>query len=101
MVWETADGRRGGDHFAPRPYKTYDLPDSGLSMQTAGNQITVTAQQLSLFATLEADISGRFSNNAFAVFPGHPAVITFMPDDPQAAAKFTLRDLYRATTART
>lgn len=101
MVWETADGRRGGDHFAPRPYKTYDLPDSGLSMQTAGNQITVTAQQLSLFATLEADIPGRFSNNAFAVFPGHPAVITFTPDDPQAAAKFTLRDLYRATTART
>lgn len=97
FTWETTDGERGGDHFAPRPYKAYPLQPSQLSCSQSGNKLTITAENLSLFASLEADVPGRFSSNAFMVFPDHPAKVTFTPDDPQAQPQFTLRDLYSAT----
>ena len=102
FTWADGAGNRlGGDVFAPRPFKTYDLRDPHLS-QTAtrtgeGWQITVTAQALSLFATVESSIPGRMSDAAMMLFPGHPATITFTPDDPAAVPQFTLRDLHSAT----
>lgn len=101
FAWEIPDGASGGDHFAPRPYKAYELPNSGLSLVADGNDLTITAENLALFASVEADIPGRFSDNAFTVFPGTPAKIQFTPDDPTARAQFTVRDLYSATMART
>ncbi|WP_322743284.1 beta-mannosidase [Marivivens aquimaris] len=100
FLWHTEDGEAGGDHFAPWPYKTYHLPDSGLEMKQDGNKLTITAKQLSLFASVEADVPGRFSNNAFAVFPGLPVTVTFTPQDENATPTFSLRDLYSATVAR-
>jgi beta-mannosidase len=31
------------------------------------------------------------------LFPGHPATLTFTPEDPDATPGFTLRDLHSAT----
>ena len=51
-------------------------------------------------ALVEADVPGRFDRNAVTLIPGHPVEVTFQPDDPGAAARFTTRDLYSATLAR-
>ena len=101
-TWADAAGQnRGGDHFAPKPYKTYDLEPSKLihSVKTVGQgfEITVEAAALALFVALEADQPGRFSVNGFALFPGHPATVTFTPDAMGDKPGFTLRDLYSAT----
>ncbi len=98
--WTTPDGHAGQDHFAPRAYKRYDLLDPGLSMDRDGTTVTLTSTALALFVTVEADIPGRFSDNALTLRPGHPATITFTPAQPGATARFTLRDLYSATLAR-
>lgn len=97
-----ADGHQGGDHFAPKPYKSYDLQPAHLrhSVQQVGDayEITISAQALALFVAVEADQPGRFSANGFALFPGHPARVTFTPKSPGSAPKFILRDLQAATT---
>jgi beta-mannosidase len=97
-----ADGHQGGDHFAPKPYKSYDLQPAFLTHDTKkvgqSYEITVTTQSLALFVALEADQPGRFSVNGFALFPGHPATVTFTPKSSGPAPQFTLRDLNAATT---
>ena len=100
-VWAEGDTRLGGDVFAPKPYKSYDLLAPKLSQTVAktatGYDITLTAQSLALFVALEADQPGRFSGNAVSLFPGHPATLSFVPAVPGAEPKFTLRDLHSAT----
>ncbi len=101
-VWLNAAGQQiSGDVFAPKPYKTYDLSPPELTQiitQNGANwHIRIDAKSLALFVSLEADVPGRFSINAFTVFPGHPAAVTFTPTDPAAAPHFTLRDLHSAT----
>ena len=97
-----ADGHQGGDHFAPKPYKSYDLQPASLAydVKPAGPayEITLTSKALALFVALEADQPGRFSSNGFALFPGNPATVTFTPKTPGPAPQFTLRDLHAATT---
>ena len=91
----------GGDTHAPRPYKSYDLRDPRLSLDVArdgdGWALTVAAEALALFVAAEASVPGRFDNNAVTLFPGHPARLRFVPDDPAATPDFILRDLYGAT----
>jgi beta-mannosidase len=101
-VWLDGQGNRlGGDHFAPLPYKAYDLlaPDLTLDFEPAPNgwTLTITAKALALFVAVEADQPGRFSANAMTLFPGHPATLTFTPETPGPAPVFTLRDLHSAT----
>jgi beta-mannosidase len=101
-TWADASGQhRSGDHFAPRPYKTYDLMPAHLTcdVQHTGETftLTVSASALSLFTAVEADQPGRFSVNAFTLFPGHPATVTFTPQTAGSAPQFTLRDLHSAT----
>ena len=97
-----ADGHQGGDHFAPKPYKSYDLQPASLihDVKQVGQayEITVSSDALALFVALEADQPGRFSSNAFALFPGHPGTVTFTPKSPGPAPQVTLRDLHAATT---
>ncbi len=99
--WTTPDGQAGADHFAPRPYKSYALQPPEVSMQTAatgtGVTITLTAQRPAFFVALEADVPGRFSDNAVLLLPNAPATITFTPKDPAAKPRLTLRDLHSAT----
>ena len=101
-VWNDANGNRiSGDVFAPKPHKTYDLLAPELTHTITGTdtdwQISIDAKALALFVSLEADVPGRFSINAFTVFPGHPAIVTFTPAAPGATPNFTLRDLHSAT----
>jgi beta-mannosidase len=102
FTWQDPIGvPMGGDVFAPRPYKSYDLlaPNLTHKVEPAGDAytITVAAEKLALFVALESDQPGRFSVNAFALFPGHPASVTFTPAGPGPAPRFTLRDLHSAT----
>jgi beta-mannosidase len=102
FTWSDDSGTRlGGDHFAPRPYKTYDLQPPGLTHRIArsgnGWTLTIEAKALALFVAVEADCPGRFSHNAMTLFPGHPATVTFTPEDASAVPHFILRDLHSAT----
>lgn len=101
FTWATPEGVRSGDVFAPRPYKHYDLQDAKIDLQSTDKagvfEITLSAQALALFVALEADQPGRFSNNAFALFPGYPATLRFTPATPGVAPRFTIRDLHSAT----
>lgn len=97
--WESTDGATGADIHAPKPFKSYDLLPSGLSMDANGLTVTVTAQNLSLFTAIEADVPGRWSANAFHLLPGEARVLTFTPADPGAKPNFTLRNLHSATYA--
>ena len=72
---------------------TYDAKKVGQSYE-----ITLKSDALALFVALESDQPGRFSANGFALFPGHPATVTFTPKSPGPAPQFTLRDLHAATT---
>jgi beta-mannosidase len=95
--WTTSDGATGTDHYAPRPYKSYDLQASGLSLSQDGNRLTVSSTGLALFAAVEADVAGRFDKNAFLLLPCQKTEITFTPAAPDATPTFTLRDLHSAT----
>ena len=96
--WD-ADGVKGRFVHAPQPYKAYNLQDPALTMVTNENTITVGSNGLSLFTALEADVQGRFSENAFDMLLGESRTITFVPVDPTAKPTFTLRNLHSATTA--
>jgi beta-mannosidase len=101
FTWTDGGTHHGGDVFAPHPYKSYDLRAPGVTQRVAatkaGWRITLSAQNLALFVALEADQPGRFSLNAFTLFPAHDATVTFTPAAPGVAPRFTIRDLHSAT----
>jgi beta-mannosidase len=104
-VWLDGAGKRiAGDVFAPRPYKAYDLLPADLSHSVKRHgkvwEITIEAKALALFVAAESDVAGRFSSNAFTLFPGHAATLQFTAADPEAVPVFTIRDLHSATYAR-
>jgi beta-mannosidase len=94
----------GCEIFAPRAWKTYDLQASNPSLQVVDEngtwRLQISATALSLFATVDADVPGRFSTNARLVTPTMPLDLTFTPDEPGATPQFTVRDLYTATYGR-
>ena len=97
-----ADGHQGGDHFAPKPYKSYDLQPTFVTYDAKkvgqSYEITLKADALALFVAIESDQPGRFSANGFALFPGHPATVTFTPKSSGPAPQFTLRDGLKKTS---
>jgi beta-mannosidase len=101
VTWTDGGPHRGGDVFAPRAYKTYALHPARIAMQVAAEgaawRITLGADALALFVAIEADQPGRFSLNAFTLFPGHDATVIFTPDAGGAPPVFTVRDLWSAT----
>lgn len=92
---------QGGDVHAPKPWKAYDLLPSGLTADIVREggvwKLTLQVKALAPFVAVESEVPGRFSANAVTLFPGHPATITFTPQDPSAVPAFTLRDLHSAT----
>lgn len=92
---------QGGDVFAPRPWKAYDLLPSGLTVETktegAVTTLTLSVAALAPFVAIEADQPGRFSANAVTLFPGHPASITFTAERTGPVPRFIYRDLHAAT----
>ena len=104
--WSTVSGLSGFDHVMTSPYKGLPLLDPNIEMTVseinAGYEITITAQKLALFVSLESNIAGRFSDNALTLLPGQPVTLTFVPKDKSKAThttRFTLRDLYSSTHA--
>jgi len=100
--WHDTNGNPlGHDHFAPRPYKSYDLQAPGLTHEIASGggvlTLTLTAEKLALYVAVEADCDGRFSHNALTVIPGQAVTVTFSPKDATARPRFTIRDLHGAT----
>ena len=93
----------GEGHYTPVTYKTHDLQPSNINMQSVTNSdgtysITVTAQGLALFVTVEADIKGRYSDNVFDLTSGESRTVTFRPDDAGAAPTFRWYDLHSCQT---
>ena len=99
FTWTTDTGEAGQDTFALRPYKDYDLQPSELTCDIDGNTLTLTANALALFVAAEADVAGRFDQNAVTLLPGETRKITFTPTQPTTQPTFTLRDLHSATHA--
>ena len=96
--WADAAGGSGEEHFAPRPYKTYDLrpPDiiAELGRSDSGWDVTLTSEALALFVAIEAD-RGHLSDNCITLIPGTPRTLHLRIGDD--VPKLTLRDLYGAT----
>ncbi|MGZ9809012.1 beta-mannosidase [Pseudoroseicyclus sp. H15] len=103
--WEGSDGTHAGDIFAPKPWKAYDLPDARAAAEVTreGDDwlVTLSVEAMSFFLTAEADVPGRWSNNAVHLGPGATSTLRFTPADPEAQPAFTLRDLHSATMKRT
>lgn len=100
VSWVSEQGE-GQMHFAPRPYKAYDLLPSCLALDAAWDgteyHLTLTAETLALYAAVEASAPGRFSDNAFLVRRDAPVTVRFTPHVPSDEIIFTLRDLQSAT----
>ncbi|MBU9698685.1 glycoside hydrolase family 2 protein [Rhodobacteraceae bacterium HSP-20] len=100
FVWDSAAGA-GRDVHAPLPWKSYDLLPAGIEMavtQEGGQwRIVLTARALAPFVAVEADVAGRFSDNAVTLIPCLPVTITFTPREAGVVPRFTLRDLHSAT----
>ena len=103
FTWADVDGHGGQDIYAPKAYKSYDLLAPHLTQQIthdgADYFIDITSETLALFVAAEADVSGRFSDNAVPVLPDQPVQLRFTPTDPGAAPQFTFRCLHSATFA--
>ena len=98
------DWNGGREVFALKPYKTYELSPSDvqLNAQQVGeaHRVTLSANGLSLFTALEANVPGRWNANLFNLLPGEVVEATFTPRYPNSQPQFTCRDLYSATTQR-
>ncbi len=103
LTWADKNGHHGQDIYAPKPFKAYDLllPELIHTVTPSGADylIDISSSALALFVAVEADVSGRFSDNAVTVRPGHPVQIRFTPTATSVAPQFTLRDLHSATHA--
>ncbi|NDU99626.1 glycoside hydrolase family 2 protein [Pseudoroseicyclus sp. CLL3-39] len=103
--WEGSDGTHAGDIFAPKPWKSYDLPDARPAAEIAREGVdwlvTLSVEAMSFFLTAEASVPGRWSRNAVHLGPGTTSTLRFTPADPEAQPEFLLRDLHSATMKRT
>lgn len=104
--WKTDAGSWLAEHYTLQPYKALLLRDPALTIDTradgdGGWTIAITSQSLALYVTLECNLEGRFSDNAFMVLPNDNRSVTFKPaiaEGVEAVSPvFTLRDLYSAT----
>jgi beta-mannosidase len=85
------------NHFAPKPYKAYHFQNSKIAFKQDGNALELTAQKPAYYVSVEADVPGHFSDNAFDLLPGNTKTIHFIAEDKTAKPEFTIRDLYSAT----
>jgi beta-mannosidase len=95
----TIGGKVHQSHYAPRPYKSYDLQDPLLKLDAKDGVITLKAERPAYFVALESTVAGHFSDNAFDLLPGETREIVFTPDKPtpDIDRSFTVRNLYNAT----
>lgn len=97
-----SDGTGGDGHHAIAPYKALDLEPSGLSVTAErGSEgtvdLTLSARGLSLFAMVESDCPGRYSDNVVDLAAGESRRIVFIPAEPlgeRPLPEFRTLDLY-------
>ena len=102
LFWTYGETRR---HMSTVPYKHLHLLPPGLSIVatpvTDRLLISIRADNLALFVTLETSVPGIFTGNVFDLLPGETRSIAFLPDNPGdlATAKTDLvtRDLYSSS----
>lgn len=106
LMWsfQGSDGSEGRGHHVNGTYKQLELRSAGLSTRTAHksdgtHEITLTANALALFVLVEADVPGRFSDNAFDMTAGESRTIRFTPGNAGDEARFTIRDLHSCQSA--
>ena len=94
LFWsfEASNGMSGEGHHVEGTYKALDLEPSGIaiSAHSAGDgtyELTVSATGLALHVMLEADVEGRYSDNAFDLTAGESRVIRFKPKEQLAAGR--------------
>jgi beta-mannosidase len=100
-AFEASNGMRGEGHHVHGNYKALDLKPSGLAIEAAPGpdgsfDLTVTATGLALHVMVEADIEGRYSDNAFDLIAGEAKRIRFTPKVPVEAGtvpRFSAYDL--------
>lgn len=103
LFWsfEASNGMRGEGHHVNGTYKALDLKPSGLTLDVApagegAFDVTVKASGLALHVMIEADVAGRYSDNAFDLLAGETKVIRFTPKVPLGAGdlpRFSAFDL--------
>lgn len=97
--WTGTAGDEGEEHFAPRPYKSYDLRSPRIRAELAptavGWGLTLHAESLALFVAVEAE-GMRPSDNCFAVLPGQPRRL-YLATDQTAAPAIGIHELHGAT----
>lgn len=97
--WQASNGMRGGEHFAPEPYKGLDLIPAGLTLKAEPERdgatlVTLSAERPAFHVMIGTDTPGRFSDNAVDVLPGEPRSIRFMPKARDGGRpRFRLHDL--------
>jgi len=94
LFWsfEASNGMRGEGHHVNGTYKALDLKPSGLTLDVApagegAFDVTVKASGLALHVMIEADVAGRYSDNAFDLLAGETKVIRFTPKVPLGAGE--------------
>ena len=100
--WQSSTAH-GSDHIALQRYKSLDLRDPEIAMTPRKKDghwnVDLRAKSLGLFVSVEADVPGRFSDNAITLLPDTPQSIRFTPATPGLTPRFTARDLHSATYA--
>ena len=106
-TFTASNGMSGEDHFTNLPYKSLDLPDPDLTFSTRIEDgkivVSITVQAVAFYVTLEADVSGRFSDNCFMMLAGESREICFVPKDANIEAameNILVRDLYNSAKRR-
>jgi beta-mannosidase len=103
-TWKASSGEASGEVWAPLPWKSYDLHPAGIKTKITADgkrwNISVSAEKPAFFVALEADRPGHFSQNAFTLFPGYDANISFTPETSGNKPGITVRDLHSATYGR-
>lgn len=90
------------DLISPHPYKTYNLPNAEISFSVkeanSGFILELHCIRPALFVTIEADIDGNLSDNAFTLLPGFHKLVEFTTTNTLIDfPNFVIRDLQMAT----
>jgi len=105
LFWsfEASNGMTGEGHHVSVNYKALDLQPSGLALDVSPRgdgafAVTASARGLALHVMLEADVPGRWSDNAFDLTAGARRTVTFTPAQGGAVPKFRWLDLHSCQT---
>ena len=106
LFWsfEASNGMKGEGHHVSVNYKALDLAASGLTLDAAPRDdgaftVTASATGLALHVMLEADIAGRWSDNAFDLTAGERRTVIFTPAERGGAIpEFRWLDLHSCQT---